>query len=65
VLWIRDHRPQLAVGLTKQDPRVRRLNERIIEEFGAGRITSLADEEVGQMVDQAFATAGTTPIVPG
>jgi hypothetical protein len=52
------------VGLTKQDPRVRRLNERIIDEFGAGRITSLADEEVGQMVDQAFA-AGTTPNAPG
>jgi isopropylmalate/homocitrate/citramalate synthase len=57
VLWIRDHRPKLAEGLTKQDPRVRRLNERIIEEFGAGRITSLADEEVGQLVDEAFATA--------
>ena len=43
LLWIREHRPQLAAGLTKQDPRVRLLNERIIEEFGAGRITSLSD----------------------
>jgi citrate (Re)-synthase len=54
LLWIRDHRPGLALGLTKQDPRIRRLNEQIIEEFGAGRITSLSDEEVGQLVDGAF-----------
>jgi hypothetical protein len=62
VLWIRDHRPGLAQGLTKRDPRVRRLNERIIEEFGAGRITSLSDDEVGRLVDEAFASAETTPI---
>jgi isopropylmalate/homocitrate/citramalate synthase len=55
LLWIRDHRPLLAAGLTKQDPRVRRLNERIIGEFGAGRITSLSDAEVGRLVDEAFA----------
>ena len=54
LLWIRDHRPRLAVGLTKQDPRVRRLNERIIEAFSAGRVTSLGDEEVGGLVDEAF-----------
>jgi citrate (Re)-synthase len=60
VLWIRDHRPGLAQGLTKRDPRVRRLNERIIEEFGAGRITSLSDDEVGRLVDEAFASAETT-----
>jgi citrate (Re)-synthase len=54
LLWIRDHRPGLAPGLTKQDPRIRRLNEQIIEEFGAGRITSLSDEEVGHLVDGAF-----------
>jgi citrate (Re)-synthase len=61
VLWIRDHRPGLARGLTKRDPRVRRLNERIIEEFGAGRITSLSDDEVGRLVDEAFASAETAP----
>jgi len=54
LLWIRDHRPELAPGLTKRDPRVRLLNERIIEEFGAGRITSLSDGEVGELVDAAF-----------
>jgi isopropylmalate/homocitrate/citramalate synthase len=55
LLWMRDHRPALAEGLMKQDPLVRRLNERIIEEFGAGRITSLSDDEVGQLVDEALA----------
>ena len=57
LMWIRDHRPELAAGLTKQDPRVRRLNESIIEEFSSGRITSLGDEEVGSLVDDAFAQA--------
>ena len=60
VLWIRDHRPGLAPGVTKRDPRVRRLNERIIEEFGTGRITSLSDDEVGRLVDEAFASAETS-----
>jgi citrate (Re)-synthase len=54
LLWIRDHRPALADGLTKQDPRIRRLNERIIDAFSAGRITSLGDAEVGELVDEAF-----------
>ena len=55
LMWIRDQRPELAGGLTKQDPRLRRLNETIIEEFSAGRITSLGDQEVAQLVDEAFA----------
>jgi isopropylmalate/homocitrate/citramalate synthase len=57
LLWIRDHRPGLAIGLTKHDTRVRRLNEEIIDEFSDGRVTSLSDEEVGRLVDQAFSTA--------
>lgn len=55
LMWIRDQRPELAAGLTKQDPRLRRLNETIIEEFSAGRITSLGDQEVARLVDEAFA----------
>jgi isopropylmalate/homocitrate/citramalate synthase len=54
LMWVRDHRPGLAEGLTKQDPRIRRLNETIIEEFSAGRVTSLGDEEVGRLVDETF-----------
>ena len=55
LMWIRDQRPELAEGLTKQDPRLRRLNETIIEEFSAGRITSLGDQEVARLVEEAFA----------
>ena len=54
LMWIRDHRPELASRLTKQDPRLRRLNETIIEEFSTGRITSLGDDEVGRLVDDSF-----------
>jgi citrate (Re)-synthase len=54
LMWIRDHRPDLTRGLTKQDPRVRRLNETIVERFSDGRITSLGDDEVGLLVDEAF-----------
>lgn len=57
LMWIRDHRPELAAGLTKQDPRLRQLNEAIMDEFSAGRITSLGDGEVGRLVDQAFQEA--------
>ncbi len=54
LLWMRDHRPNLASGLGKRDPRVRRLNETIIESFSSGRVTSLADDEVAALVDEAF-----------
>jgi citrate (Re)-synthase len=57
LMWIRDHRPELGTGLIKQDPRVRRLNEAIIEEFSAGRVTSLGDDEVGGLVDAMFSPA--------
>lgn len=61
LLWIRDNRPGLAEGLTKHDPRVRRLNQEIIDEFSAGRMTSLSDEEVGRLVDASLAPAGVAP----
>jgi isopropylmalate/homocitrate/citramalate synthase len=54
LMWIRDHRPDLVGGLGKQDPRIRRLNQTVIEEFSAGRVTSLGDDEVGRMVEEAF-----------
>jgi citrate (Re)-synthase len=54
LMWIRDHRPDLARGLTKRDPRVRRLNEAIIDAYSSGRVTSLGDDEVASLVDRAF-----------
>ena len=56
LMWVRDHRPELAAGLTKQDPRLRRLSETIVAQFSDGRVTSLGDEEVGRLVDEAFQT---------
>jgi isopropylmalate/homocitrate/citramalate synthase len=55
LMWIRDHRPKLAAGLSKQDVRLRALNQAVLEEFGAGRMTSLSDEEVDQLVEAQFA----------
>jgi isopropylmalate/homocitrate/citramalate synthase len=51
LLWIRDHRPDLMDGLTKQDARMRALNQAVLDEFGAGRLTSLADDEVSALVE--------------
>jgi citrate (Re)-synthase len=58
LMWVRDHRPELAQGLTKQDARLRRLSDAVSEEYAAGRMTSLSDAEVGELVDGAF---GSTP----
>jgi hypothetical protein len=54
LMWVRDHRPELARGLTKQDARLRRLSDAVMEEYLAGRTTSLSDGEVDSLVDQAF-----------
>jgi isopropylmalate/homocitrate/citramalate synthase len=54
LMWMRDQRPRLADGLTKHDPRIRRLVSQIVAEFSAGRVTSLGDEEVGRLVDEVF-----------
>jgi isopropylmalate/homocitrate/citramalate synthase len=54
LMWVRDHRPELARGLTKQDARLRRLSDAVMEEYFAGRTTSLSDGEVDSLVDQAF-----------
>src|SRR5215471_21193608 len=54
LLWMRDHRPRLAAGLSKRDPRIRRLNETIVDAFSSGRVTSLADDDVAELVDEAF-----------
>ena len=37
-------------GLSKRDPRVRHLNETIVESFSSGRVTSLSDDEVAALV---------------
>jgi hypothetical protein len=52
-MWIRDHCPDLARP-DQQDLRMRRLNETVIEEFSAGRVISLGDDEVGRLGEDAF-----------
>lgn len=55
LLWLRRHRPALAAGVTKRDPRLRQVLDRVAAAFDDGRATSLADDEVAAMVDAAFA----------
>lgn len=55
LMWMRDHRPELAGGLAKTDPRLRELNRRVLESFEDGRVTSLADDEMDALVGEAFA----------
>lgn len=54
LMWLRDHRPDLADGLVKTDPRLRELSRLVLEEFTGGRVTSLADEEMGALADRVF-----------
>jgi isopropylmalate/homocitrate/citramalate synthase len=55
LLWLRRHRPTLAQGVSKRDPRLSMILNQIAREFEDGRITSLSDEEVAALVDPAFA----------
>jgi len=55
LMWMQTHRPAEAAGLDKRDPRIVRLLELVMREYEDGRVISLPDEEVGQMVDQVFA----------
>jgi isopropylmalate/homocitrate/citramalate synthase len=59
LMWLQKHRPQLAAGLGKRDPRLLSVLDEVMREYDDGRVTSLADEEVGAIVDRHFAP---TPI---
>ena len=58
LMWMRDHRPELAAGLVKTDLRLRELNRAVLAAFEDGRVSSLADEEMAALVEEAFAAAG-------
>ncbi|MGH2631774.1 MAG: hypothetical protein ACRDG3_00060, partial [Tepidiformaceae bacterium] len=55
LMWMQTHRPAEAAGVDKRDPRIAHLLELVIREYEDGRVISLPDEEVGQMVDDVFA----------
>ena len=54
LMWLRQHRSELAAGLSKQDDRLRRLNRAVMDQYSAGRVTSLSDEEVDHLVGATF-----------
>jgi isopropylmalate/homocitrate/citramalate synthase len=54
VMWMQKHRPALADGLGKRDARVARVLDLVMAEYDGGRVTSLADEEVGTMIDEVW-----------
>jgi isopropylmalate/homocitrate/citramalate synthase len=54
LMWMQKHRPGLAAGVDKRDPRLQRVLELVMTEYEDGRVTSLADEEVGALVDAAW-----------
>ncbi|MDQ6772544.1 MAG: 2-isopropylmalate synthase [Candidatus Dormibacteraeota bacterium] len=55
LLWLRAHRPDLARGLGKSDARLRAMQEQVDATFAAGRVTSLADDEVAALAESVFA----------
>jgi citrate (Re)-synthase len=57
LMWLRQHRGELAAGLSKQDDRLRRLNRAVMDQYSAGRVTSLSDEEVDSLVGTTFGGA--------
>lgn len=54
LMWIQKHRPELAEGLGKRDERLTRVLELVMREYNDGRVTALADEEVHQLIAEAF-----------
>ncbi len=57
LMWMQKHRPAEAVGLGKRDVRLVRVLEMVMREYDDGRVTSLADVEVHELIDSAFAVA--------
>lgn len=55
VMWMQRHRPDLAAGLSKRDPRILTILAAVEREYDDGRVTSLADSEVDVLIDEAFA----------
>ena len=57
LMWMQKHRPELAAGLSKRDPRLTALLDAVMREYDDGRVTGLADSEVHALVDAAFGVA--------
>jgi isopropylmalate/homocitrate/citramalate synthase len=57
LMWMRHHRPELAAGLSKRDPRLISLLDAVMREYDEGRVTGLADNEVDALVSATFGVA--------
>ncbi|MBI2760124.1 MAG: 2-isopropylmalate synthase [Chloroflexi bacterium] len=54
LMWMQTHRPDLAAGVSKRDPRLMSLLDAVMREYDDGRVTGLADSEVDALVNSAF-----------
>lgn len=61
LMWLRDHRPDLAGGVFKTDPRLRELSRLVLDEFTGGRVTSLSDDEMGALAERVFSGSDVAP----
>jgi citrate (Re)-synthase len=57
LMWMQKHRPELAAGLSKRDPRLLAILAAVERAYDDGRVTSLADSEVDALIEEAFAVA--------
>jgi len=57
LMWMQRHRPELAGGLTKRDPRLLSVLAAVEQEYDEGRVTSLADSEVDTLIESAFSAS--------
>ncbi|MBK9544651.1 MAG: 2-isopropylmalate synthase [Dehalococcoidia bacterium] len=58
LMWMQTHRPAEAAGLDKRDPRLVRALDMVMRLYDDGRVIAIADEEVHEILDQAFAGGG-------
>jgi hypothetical protein len=54
-MWMQTHRPEVAIGLEKRDPRLLRALDMVMSLYDDGRVIAIADEEVHRILDEAFA----------
>jgi isopropylmalate/homocitrate/citramalate synthase len=58
--WI-NYRYELAEEVSKDDPRIRQMNDWISAEYEAGRVPAISDEEMDEQVHKAFGDVPRRP----
>jgi citrate (Re)-synthase len=54
LMWMRRHQPELAAGLGKRDPRLDQVLQAVQAQYDLGRVTSLSNAEVADLVSDSF-----------